>query len=242
MGIKLIPNQPALLIESATGRSIVIADLHFGSPIFSDVTTLISFINEDCERMVNLCSKNNCIELIIAGDVKETIGKPSRSVSNAIQTCFENIANRGINISIILGNHDGNLGSIITNGVTYHRDSIEKIINQREKLIITHGHKKLMLDKLMNAKAVISGHIHPGYKIDAKYASVTVKAWVVVDLIINGVRINWIILPSFSSLINGIAVNDLSDSELLTMSPFPNTDKLEIIDRRYFLLDLTPMF
>ncbi len=242
MGIKLIPNEPALLVEGTEDRFIVIADLHFGSPIFSDVATLISFINEDCERMIELCFRNSCKELIIAGDVKETISKPLRSISDAIQSCFKKISNNDINVNIILGNHDGNLGSIITNGATYHRDLMEKVIDPGEKLIITHGHKKIRFDKLIDTNVVISGHIHPGYKIDAKYASITVKAWVVVDLIINGVGINWIVLPSFSSLINGIAVNDLSDSELLTMSPFPNANEVEITDRRYFLLDLTPMF
>lgn len=237
MAIRFLENFPVLLIGNS---NIVVADFHFGAPRITDINSVIYFINSDCSRLHKAVSKVKPSKLIVLGDVKENIGAfTPEPIRLAILNCFDKVRKLGLNVIFILGNHDGGLESLLAGGDFTYTKTL-RLEHDKHNIVLIHGHRKLRSKELENVDVVISGHLHPGYLVSDGVINIVVKAWFASKIRLNEKIIDWIVVPSFSTLINGMALNSLSDNEIKEASPFPN--EMEIASRRYFLLDLTPMF
>ncbi|MGQ4890898.1 MAG: metallophosphoesterase family protein [Candidatus Njordarchaeia archaeon] len=237
MTIRFLENLPALLINDS---NMVVADLHFGAPKITDIDSVIYFINNDCYRLHKAISTIKPSKLIILGDVKENIGAfAPEPIRHAILNCFNKAKELGSDVIFVLGNHDGGLESLLIDG-DFKYTKMLQLKHRKLNILLIHGHRKLKAEELDNIDVVISGHVHPGYLVTDGTINIVVKAWFVSKVKLGEKNIDWIITPSFSTLISGMALNNLSDIEIKEISPFPR--EIEIMSKRYFLLDLTPMF
>jgi len=238
MKINFYSGEPALLAEIDGEKLVIVSDLHMGAPLINDFEAVKSILKTDCNRLLKIINHIRPSKMIIAGDVKELIGYPmSYRIVEFIQKCFAELS-KFTEVLFILGNHDGGLGKIFDNKAIIYKKFL-KIGNSNNKIIITHGHRKLSEKEIDKCSVLVSGHIHPGYKLAVGNSAVTIKAWFVSEISINKKVIHWVVIPAFSSLIEGIPLNLLSDYDLRKMSPFKFD--FEIISKRYYLLDLTPI-
>ena len=237
MPIVFVENEPALIIDN---KALVISDTHFGAPRISDIESVAYFINYDCNRLLRLVKLLKPSSLFVNGDIKEGLGvsAPYR-VKEAIINCFNELISIGIDVYFILGNHDGKLSDWFPEP-DFKFVKKYKLVSDSGSFLLTHGHKKIKEADLKGINGIISGHIHPGYNVSDGVINLVVKAWFTAEITVNDKLFYWIVIPSFSSLINGIALNTLTNDNLLRLSPFPASSN--IISKKFFLLDLTPMF
>ena len=238
MDMRFVENFPALVLDD---KYLVIADLHFGSPNIFDLSTITFFIENDCRRLLSILRDKNFEALVIAGDVKDKLSaRLPMSVKDEIVKCFTTILKEVNEVVIVVGNHDGGISNLFS-GFDNIRVTEKFFLKEGEyAILIIHGHKKISVKSLSDINLLISAHIHPGFKVRLNNLSVIVKAWFVADLLLADKKeITWIIIPSFSSLISGIALNILSETEIKQLSPFRGD--VEVLSRKFFLLDLTPI-
>lgn len=157
--IVLLHPHPALLIDDKGVRYLIAADLHIG---FEEKFKAVGIkLHPSTQAMLNelteICMKQRVDEIIIIGDVKFTIGRVSASERREIPIFLEQ-ASRLAKITIIRGNHDGALSTILPRGAAIHPEPY-KVIGDT---CLLHGHTTLP-DLPKRVTRVVMGHIHPTF-------------------------------------------------------------------------------
>ena len=157
---RIIDSEPALVLEGDE-KNLVISDLHIG---FEDKFTSNknidkknSSINEIISNVTKIIKKENPDTLILLGDIKSSIQSITKSEWEDIPYFFEEIKN-SLEVILIPGNHDANIGRLIPNYVTMI-SSKGMIIDD---VLLTHGHT-MPSENYSNVNNIIMGHIHPVY-------------------------------------------------------------------------------
>lgn len=157
--LTLLHPHPALLIEDRTKHYLVVADLHIGFEekfkasgvkLHTSTQNMLSEISE-------ICAKWSVDEIIILGDVKFTIGRVSALERREIPIFLEQLS-RLAKTTVICGNHDGALLTILPREVALHPEP-HMIVGD---LCLLHGHT-LLPELPSNVSKVVMGHIHPTY-------------------------------------------------------------------------------
>jgi putative SbcD/Mre11-related phosphoesterase len=177
--LTLLFPHPVLLIRSQKKRTMVIADLHIGWEISlskkgihvpTQMPKLLRFL-------VSLISEYKPDELLILGDVKHTVATAEAGEWHDIPDFFNRIRTRVCEVSVLRGNHDGNL---------------EPMLPENVKLLPTtgvtlgevgffHGHQ-WPSPRLLECKTLVIGHIHPVIAFrDPAGFRITRQVWVRAD-------------------------------------------------------------
>ena len=241
MGIEIIENTPALIVDRKT---LIVSDLHYGRVFIRDIKTLNEVLSYETKKLLNLVMLYKPKTIIINGDLKEALGKPHKAISEHINILLEKLLSHVREIIIVRGNHDGKLDEMLKQYIlTSVKITAEETISvSGSNVLVSHGHRKLDYEELSRVDIVISGHIHPALKIVGN--ALRVKCWAMFDVLLrqNDVskKVKWILMPAFSSFISGITLNELSKSEMILLSPFPG-NLSQIFKKHFLLLDLTPL-
>ena len=116
-------------------------------------TSTKSMLNE----ISGICAEHTVDEIIILGDVKFTIGRVSALERREVPLFLEQLS-RLAKTTIVCGNHDGALSTLLPREVTLHSEPHILVGD----LCLLHGHT-LLPDLPANVTKVVMGHIHPTY-------------------------------------------------------------------------------
>ncbi len=246
---------PALLIEKDK-KILVIADLHIGWEVSlaHQGIHIPSQVNRIISKTLAVLESSGAEELLVLGDVKHTVAKAEFEEWRDVPFFFEEILKTINSVSIIPGNHDGNLEALLPAGVKL----LPSVGSSISKIVLFHGHKLPSPELLIKCKRIIMGHMHPmialrdrvGFKtmqqvwvnascrseellqaLKKRFKSVKLK-----ELFAS--QISCTIVPSFNDLLGGRAVN-LSYGDDQYMGPLVRSGAVNIDEAEIFLLDGT---
>lgn len=225
--IEPIYDEKALLIEG----SLVIADLHLGIEYELEKSGIKIPLQAEAmtERIASLLNKSGARHLIILGDLKHNIPQISWHEYSQIPAMIKTLSELA-EITVIKGNHDGNLESLIP------EIPVKKSMRIGSTILL-HGHMKL--PKNEEYTTIVAGHSHPCVEFRDKFKSTKESAWIRARLKKDPENEGEtkekevIVMPAFSSLIYGTPVN--SNKRLLG----PIFGRMDIKNADAYLLDGT---
>ncbi len=206
MEIKFL-TEPALLLEN---KVLVIADLHIGIEyeIFKSGITIPSQVEKLEKRIDNLIKQTKVKHLVILGDVKHQVPTISWQEYREIPKFLEHFK---IKISIIKGNHDGNIERLAPNEIDIYDPPGFRINN----FLLTHGQAWPFMSDL-EAENIIMGHVHPAVEFWTENFRTIESCWLKCEVdnekLFKKYKIKTkfkqgIVMPAFNHLIGGMAFN-----------------------------------
>jgi hypothetical protein len=156
--ITLLTPHPAALVRAQKTRTLAIADLHIGwemalSEKGIHVPTQTPRI---LQRLTMLLTRYKPERLLILGDVKHTVASAEIGEWHDIPEFFNELKRHVNEISIIRGNHDGNLEPLLPENVKL----LPATGTTFGEVGFFHGHQWLS-PMLLKCKTLIMGHAHP---------------------------------------------------------------------------------
>jgi putative SbcD/Mre11-related phosphoesterase len=208
--IQPIPNEPALFIKRK--KIVIIADLHIGieSQLREQGVSTKSKTQDMMKRLLKIIKKFKPLEIVLLGDIKHNI--PSSTVQERmdVKKFLNTLISHG-KISIVPGNHDGNISWIAPKDIIIHPSDGFKI----ENIGFVHGHRWPNKD-IMNCDQLILSHTHPTVMFTDRLGHKTfepcwIKASIIKEIFTekypDGKCSSVLVMPSFNPLCGGIAVN-----------------------------------
>jgi uncharacterized protein len=160
-----LPGRPALRLGakgSSGPASVIVADLHLGlggnrdrpgGPPQGNSGRLL-------EDLLAATRAARASRLIVAGDVKHPILGTPPPLRPVVFDFFGGLLEQGLDVEIVLGNHDVGLVRWLPREVTVH--PAKGIV--RHGVGIFHGHR-WPSDAVLRAPRIVTGHLHPGYRL-----------------------------------------------------------------------------
>ena len=233
MPIKFL-TEPALLI----GNVLVIADLHIGIEyeIFHSGITIPSQVERLEKRIDALIKQTKAKHLVILGDVKHQVPTISWQEYREIPDFLNHFK---IKISIVKGNHDGNIERLTSNADVYEPSGF-KI----KDVLLTHG-QAWPNEKDLNAKYMVMGHVHPAVEFWTENFRSAEPCWLKCEINNKklkekfGIKTGFkqgIVMPAFNHLIGGMAFNS---KDFEPLGPLLNNEVLKWKEAEVYLLDGT---
>ena len=257
---------PALLIEDDHERILVVSDLHIGWEIsFADRGIYIpSQISRIQTKLLQIIEEYKPTHLIFLGDVKQAIPRISPEEWRTVPEFFETIQKTVDEVTVTIGNHDGDLEPLTPSKVKILPSS-GMVVGKRTRIGLFHGHA-WPSPEVLASNLLIMGHIHPvvwfrdkiGFwtvrqvwvkakcdenklaKAYLKYQNIKVKrrAKQILEekLEIKMQNADLIIMPAFNDLVGGLSINRLEKS---LMGPILNSEGVNMRAAEVYLLDGT---
>jgi putative SbcD/Mre11-related phosphoesterase len=199
MKVRIVYPYPMLILEHENDykRYLVVSDLHIGFESSFNAKGIKldnSYMQEMLNDIISIFHRLECTDLVLLGDIKDSIGKVSRTEWLNIPYFFTELLKHinSSNIHIIKGNHDSSIDKLLPTDIRY----ASKTMLILDDTLLFHGHTmpRIRLDRL---KRVVMGHVHP----------ILLKR----DSIIHGERV-WIIMKVRVNTdeCNGYNINNLS--------------------------------
>ena len=173
--------------------ALVVADLHLGRDVESNVQLPLGETENLAERLGTLLDRFEPGRVVFAGDVLHAFDRIAEDVEDAIETLQGLVADADAELVVTTGNHDGLLSE--ATGLDC-RDELEF---DDGETVVCHGHEKPVTD----ADCYVIGHDHPAIRIEGKKHPCY--------LLGEGTYRDGdvVVLPSFNPLVRGTAVNSL---------------------------------
>jgi len=149
---------PAMLIREQKERVLVVADLHIGWEVALTqkgvhIPSQTPKIKEKLLQIIGRCKPTS---MIFLGDVKHTIATAELEEWRDVPELFEAVYEKVSNVSVIPGNHDGNLEPLLPEKV--------KLLPSTGVTIgdvgLFHGHA-WPAPELLSCSSLVMGHLHP---------------------------------------------------------------------------------
>ena len=243
-----IYDSPALLIKLAGERTLVVADLHLGleGELMSKGISLPSQIPKVKARLIELIKKQAPDRLIFLGDVKHNVPIASWQEWRELPGFFEDLAKLTC-VEVIRGNHDGGLEGMVPKGVKIH-GARGIVFGKRKRVGLMHGHTWPSLE-LLDTELLIAAHNHPAVEFRDELGGRTIEpVWLRGRLDatkfpeklregIKGKLPELLVMPAFSELVGGAAVNRGIPKELI--GPMFKAGAIKLDEAEVYLLDGT---
>ena len=247
MEIAPIHNSPALGIELDKYRAIVVGDLHLGlaAELSDKGIEIPARFPEAKKRILDLIDEHEADKLFFLGDIKHNIPITSREEWEQLPDFFSELSEEA-KIEIIPGNHDGDIKGLIPKNVKLHGAKGTTIGNGQIGLI--HGHawpKK----EVLKSDTIIMGHNHPTIELEDDLGGKAKEpSWIRTKLIpenlpeeleeaIDEEPPQVMIIPAFSKLVGGGAINQELPEDLL--GPLFEAEAIDLDNAEAHLLDGT---
>jgi putative SbcD/Mre11-related phosphoesterase len=238
----------ALTLELEDERVLLAADLHLGleGELAGKGIELPSQIPKVRERLLRLIRQEEPDRLIFLGDVKHNVPITSWQEWRDLPDFFSELSEH-VRVEILPGNHDGDIEGLVPRSVVVH-DPRGTVVGTKWKIGLMHGHTWPAL-RLLKTNMIIMGHNHPVVEFrDEAGARVTEPAWLRYWLepsklpknlqrAIDGGGPQVLVMPAFSELISGAAVNRAMPEELL--GPIFKARAAKLDEAEVYLLDGT---
>lgn len=206
--LQFIYNEPALIAKPGPKKYLVIGDLHIGMEreLSERGIHVYNATDKMAERIIRIGKEFSVKDLIILGDVKESILYPDVPDTRLIKGFFSQLS--GFNIKVVAGNHDAHLKSLVDAEVVR-----ELVLN---KFAFVHG-DKMPEGYAMLADYIIAAHNHAIVKMKDKNGAIyDKKVWVVSELNKSRMKqahadynpkIRLVVMPAFNDLIMGSPIS-----------------------------------
>jgi putative SbcD/Mre11-related phosphoesterase len=169
---------------------MAIADLHLGweMSLSGKGIHVPSQTPKLLKKLIDLISEYRSNEILVLGDVKHTIATAEKMEWRDVPDFFNALRNRVQRISIIRGNHDGNLEPLLPEGITV----LPATGVAFDDVGFFHGHQ-WPSPALLKCKTLVMGHVHPVVVFrDPAGFRVTRQVWVKADC--DGSRLSKVLL------------------------------------------------
>ncbi|MGC8939407.1 MAG: metallophosphoesterase [Candidatus Bathyarchaeia archaeon] len=174
--IKPLTPYPAAIIKTQKTRTLVIADLHIGweMALAEKGIHIPTQTPRLLKTLLMLIFKHKPDELLILGDVKHTVAKAELGEWQDIPEFFNELKNHVKEITVIRGNHDGNLEPLLPENIKLLPATAITIGN----IGLFHGHR-WPPPTLLKCETLVMGHVHPvlAFKDPAGFR-VTKQVWI----------------------------------------------------------------
>jgi len=160
--METILEDKALVLHTEDYTALVITDLHLGYEVDLTNRTGAIFPSQHqnmLQRLENLIEKYGVEKIYILGDIKHTITVDSQYNWEVIPEFMNAISKLG-RITIIPGNHDGNLEALLPRHATICDVRGMVIEDDTDSVGLIHGHAWPSVD-LLETKVLVAGHNHP---------------------------------------------------------------------------------
>ncbi|MFQ5969252.1 MAG: metallophosphoesterase [Nitrososphaerales archaeon] len=140
--IKIIPNDPALLLKTRREKILVIPDLHLGfeKELAERGIAFPSQTAKIFARLQRLLKEQRPESLIFLGDIKHGTSIILPYEGTEIPRFFERLLKLVDRICVIPGNHDGGLDKLLPEEVKLASVRGLTIVDGRKKISLIHGH------------------------------------------------------------------------------------------------------
>ena len=152
----------SLIITQDSESVLLLSDMHLGFERELSETRGVEFPPQHpviLERVKLLVKKHGISHLYIIGDVKHTIATDSFYNWEIIPEFMEALTDY-VDITIIPGNHDGDLKALLPRSITVTSSRGQLIGQKDEQVGLLHGHAWPTPD-ILDAKMIVMGHNHP---------------------------------------------------------------------------------
>jgi hypothetical protein len=260
-----MPLQSAILIKKQKTKTLVIADLHIGweMALSEKGIHVPTQTPKLLKKLKDILVIHKPEKLLVLGDVKHTVATAELGEWQDIPEFFTQIKKMMPNVSVIRGNHDGNLEPLLPEGVKLLPSTGVSIGD----VGLFHGHR-WPSPTLLRCKTWVMGHVHPvivfrdpaGFKITRqvwiKISCDTIKLTKILlqkhkikveNTPEKTLRENYkitpktrklFIMPSFNDLLGGRPLNERKTSERI-VGPILRSDAVNLRDAEVYLLDGT---
>ena len=239
---------PALAIDIGRERVLVVADLHLGieTELASGGVGLPSQMPRIKERLIDLVQQQKPDRLLFLGDIKHNVPIATWQEWRELPEFFADIA-KLVRVEIVPGNHDGDIEGMVPSNVTIH-NSKGLVLGKRRRVGFIHGHT-WPRPEVLKVDTLIVAHNHPAVEFRDELGARTVEpVWLKCKLepkkfpdklraAIEGDGPELLVMPAFSELISGAAVNRAINEELL--GPMFKAGAVRLGDAEAYLLDGT---
>jgi len=236
MEIKFL-TEPALLLEN---KILVISDLHIGLEyeIFKSGITIPSQVERLEMRIDNLIKTTKARHLVILGDVKHQVPTISWQEYREIPKFLEHFQN--IKISIVKGNHDGNIERLAPKEIDIYDPPGFKI----NSFLLIHGQAWPFIGDI-EAEYIMMGHVHPAVEFFTENFRSVEPCWLKCEIdnkkLFKKYKIKTnikqgIIMPAFNHLIGGMAFNS---KDFEPLGPLLKNEVFKWKNAEVYLLDGT---
>lgn len=153
-----LPPHPAALLKSHGTRVLAVADLHIGweLSLSAEGIHVPSQTPKLLKRLLNLISKYKPDEVLVLGDIKHTVATAEKTEWKDVPDFFDTLRKHVSQISIIRGNHDGNLEPLLPENTKILPATGEIFDN----VGFFHGHR-WPSPTLLKCRTLVMGHVHP---------------------------------------------------------------------------------
>jgi len=171
-----LPPYPAALLKSRETRLMAIADLHLGweMSLSGEGIHVPSQTPKLLKKLIDLISEYRPNEILVLGDVKHTVATAEKMEWRDVPDFFNALRNRVPRISVIRGNHDGNLEALLPENIKM----LPATGSALDDVGFFHGHQWPSPD-LLKCTTLVMGHVHPVVAFrDPAGFRVTRQVWV----------------------------------------------------------------
>jgi putative SbcD/Mre11-related phosphoesterase len=265
----LVPH-PAALLKSSGTRLMAIADLHIGweLSLSREGIHVPTQTPKLLKRLMDLLSRYKPDELLVLGDVKHTVATAETMEWHDVPDFFNAVKKHVQRISVIRGNHDGNLEPLLPEGITV----LPATGVTFDGASFFHGHQ-WPSPAVLRGKTIVMAHVHPVVAFrDPAGFRVTRQVWVRADcdgsrlsevlLRKRGIRVEGsvektfrehygmkprtsqlLIMPSFNDFLGGRPLNERRAADSLkakaVTGPVLRSEAVDMKDAEAYLLDGT---
>jgi putative SbcD/Mre11-related phosphoesterase len=151
-------SHPAALMKTQQTRTLVVADLHIGwemALVHKGIHVPMQ-TSKLLRNLIDLILKHKPDKLLILGDVKHTVATAEMSEWHDVPDFFTELKKHVEDISILRGNHDGNLEPLLPENVALLPASGVRL----SEVGFFHGHQ-WPSPALLTCKTLVMGHVHP---------------------------------------------------------------------------------
>lgn len=265
----LWPN-PAAMIKTRKSKSLIIADPHIGWELELQEKGIHvpSQTPKLLNKLIAIIVKFKPNQLVILGDIKYTVVSSELGEWRDVPDFFAKLQSYVGNISVVRGNHDGNIEPLLPENV--------KLLPAAGEVIgdvgVFHGHK-WPSPVLLGCKTLVMGHLHPvvvfrdpaGFKLTRQAwmkANCDSEALATILLQKNRVKIEGtvaqtllkyykvrlnakelFIMPSFNDFLGGRPINETRPTKEIgseaLIGPVLRSEAVDIDNSELYLLDGT---
>ncbi|TQQ82807.1 metallophosphoesterase [Halonotius terrestris] len=181
--VEPMAGEPAATVDLGNETALLIADYHAGIEEglrYERGVELPSNAEHRRQRLLALLSETNADRLVVLGDLGHYIGETEGVEREELDALYEAVVvNRGIEMTIAPGNHDGELAELFgdRDGVTILPASGGLLGEPPATLGVVHGHT-WPNPELLSATTICMGHEHPQVKLEDSVGGYRVEqAW-----------------------------------------------------------------
>jgi putative SbcD/Mre11-related phosphoesterase len=159
--LKIVPDEPAAILETPLNKILIISDLHLGfeKSLSSKGINIPSQTQKIFDKLKSIVEKFLVDKIIILGDIKHGTLKIVPQEWFDVPQFFYKLKDLVKSIEIVRGNHDGGLKALLPKGIKIHSSRGISIFDGKESYALMHGHA-WPYPNLLNCDVLIMGHNH----------------------------------------------------------------------------------